>query len=370
MVRTNTGAKPDQRGLTLVELMIAMAVGVLLLLGVSLLFTQNRQSYRQNEELARIQENARFAIDELSRDLSMAGFFAEIVNVDNNDVHDSARNNAADCGQPGVNWLYNFAGGLVDGSVRIADQVTGGGGAAAQFSCIDAGTAVRPDTDVIGIRRTGGVPSFWNSLPAGGFAPACDLTLPAGAACQRPVPDRGVFVRENSAGVIMFHAADPDGVAAADTAIPLPFEDWEYTPRVYYVADVPGADGEPIPSLCRQRLDNTLAVSQFTLPECLVRGVEDLQIELGIDTDGDGAANAYLSNPDADDMRRAVSVRLYLLMRAIDIDVGYTDERTYTLGNTVAGPYRVGPFNDRFHRRVYTTTVSMRNLANVRQLGF
>ena len=65
-----------------------------------------------------------------------------------------------------------------------------------------------------------------------------------------------------------------------------------------------------------------------------------------------------------------MSVRLYLLMRAIDIDVGYTDERTYTLGNAAGGPNQVGPFNDRFHRRVYTTTVTMRNLNNIRRLGF
>jgi len=365
------GLKRNQRGLTLVELMIAMAVGVLLLLGVSLLFTQNRQSYRQNEELARIQEHARFAIDELSRDLSMAGFFAEIVNGGAVVTHAALAANAAECGPGGGDWAYDFAGGLLDGAVRVEDQVAGGAGAAAQFGCIPGGTAVRPNTDVIGVRRTGGVPSFWQSLPIGGVAPACDLTLPAGAACQRPVPARGVFVRENSTQVVIYHgSAALDAADPQLSAIPVPYEDWEYSPRVYYVRDVVEPDGDTVPTLCRQRLDNAVAgVTQF-VEECMVPGVEDLQIELGIDTNGDGAANAYVTNPDADDMRRAVSLRLYLLMRAIDIDVGYTDERTYTLGNTAAGPYQVGPFNDRFHRRVYTTTVAMRNLANIRQLGF
>ena len=365
------GLKRIQRGMTLVELMIAMAVGVLLLLGVSLLFTQNRQSYRQNEELARIQENARFAIEELSRDLSMAGFFAEIVNGGAVVVHAALPANANDCGAGGANWLYDFTGGLLDGAVRVADQVTGGADAAGEFSCIDAGLAVRPNTDVIGIRRTSGVPSFWDSLPAGGTAPNCDLTLPAGAACQRPVPAQGVFVRENSTQVVIYH-----GTAALDAgdvqlaAIPVPYEDWEYSPRVYYVRDVVQPDGDTVPTLCRQRLNNALAgVTQFA-EECIVEGVEDLQIELGIDTTGDGAANAYVNDFTVNNLDRAVSLRLYLLMRAIDIDVGYTDERTYTLGNTAAGSYQVGPFNDRFHRRVYTTTVAMRNLANLRQLGF
>jgi prepilin-type N-terminal cleavage/methylation domain-containing protein len=359
------GIHRNQRGLTLVELMIAMAIGVLLLLGVSLLFTQNRQSYRQNEELARIQENARFAIEELSRDLSMAGFFAEIVNGGAVVVHAALPANAADCG-PGAAWLYDFTGGLLDGAVRVDDQVAGGADAASQFGCIDAGAAVRPGTDVIGVRRTGGVPSFWASLPAGSVAPNCELTLPSGAACQRPVPARGVFVRENSTSVVIYH-----GTAALDASdpqlsiIPVPYEDWEYSPRVYYVRDVVEPDGDTVPTLCRQRLNNAAAGNTAFAEECIVPGVEDLQIELGIDTNGDGAANAYVSNPSADDTRRAVSVRLYLLMRAIDVDVGYTDERTYTLGNAPA----YSP-NDRFHRRVYTTTVAMRNLANIRQLGF
>jgi hypothetical protein len=52
-------------------------------------------------------------------------------------------------------------------------------------------------------------------------------------------------------------------------------------------------------------------------------------------------------------------------MRALQPDVGYTDERQYALGNVV-----IPPANDRFHRRVYSTTVTMRNLNNLRRLGF
>ena len=359
------GNRPGQKGLTLVELMIAMAIGVLLLLGVSLLFTQNRQSYRQNEEIARIQENARFAIDELGRDLAMAGFFAEMVNGGAVQLHPNLTGSPrlVDCGGAAA-WLTSFAGGLLDGAVRIADQVAGTGAATAEFGCVGAGTTIRAGTDMVGVRRTGGVPSFWASSVAG-VAPGCDLTLPSGASCIRPVPGQGVFVRENSTQAVLFHGAD----AGTVTMLP-PYEDWEYSPRVYYVADVDVA-GDIVPTLCRMRLNNDTAGSpQPYVEECLVPGVEDFQVELGIDTDGDGAANAYVSNPTVNDLRLAVSVRLYLLMRAIQIDVGYEDERQYTLGSAGGAPYQVGPFNDRFHRRVYTTTIAMRNLNNIRQLGF
>jgi len=342
-----------QRGLTLVELMIAMAIGVLLLLGIGLLFSQNRQSYRQNEEIARIQEHARFAIEELSRDLAMTGFFAEIVDSAAIVIDPAVAANAADCG-PGADWLYDFGGGLMDGAVRIADQATGAAAAAA-FGCLDAAT-FRAGTDVIGIRRTSGVASFWE---ADGVAPGCvNLRLPATASCVSPVPARGVFVRENGSQAVLYHGS-------AAPAVPTrPFEDWEYTPRVYYIRDV-NVDGNAIPTLCRRRLDNSVGGPQPMLEECLVPGVENMQIELGVDTDADGAANSYVSNPSLDDLRRAVSVRISLLLRAIQPDVGYTDQRQYVLGNA-----NIAAANDNFHRRVYTTTVTMRNLNNIRRLGF
>lgn len=346
-----------QLGLTLVELMIAMAIGVLLLFGISLLFTQNRQSFRQNEEIARIQENARFAITELSEDLAMAGFFGEIVDGGAITVDASATANATDCG-PGAPWLYDFTNGLLDGAVRIADQATAANGAAVQarFSCVDAAT-FRAGTDVIGFRRTSGVASFWEA--DGGVSPACvGLRMPDAVNCVNSVPGRGIFVRENGSQAVLYHGT----AALADPT--RPFEDWEYTPRIYYVRNV-DVGGNVIPTLCRRRLDNAVAGPQPLVEDCLVSGVENLQVELGVDTDGDGAANSYVSNPGAGDLERAVAVRVYLLMRALQPDVGYTDERQYALGNVV-----IPAANDRFHRRVYSTTVTMRNLNNVRRLGF
>ena len=348
-----------QRGLTLVELLIAVAIGVLLLLGISLLFSQNRQSFRQNEEIARIQENARFAITELSQDIAMAGFFAEIVDGAAITVDGSVAG-TEDCGPGGAPWLYDFANGLLDGAVRIADQATAADGAAVQarFDCVDAAT-FRAGTDVIGFRRTSGVAAFWEADPDGGISPACvNLRIPDGVNCVNAVPGRGIFVRENGTQAVLYSGAAPSAVPTR------PFEDWEYTPRIYYVRDV-DAGGNAIPTLCRMRLDNTVAGPQPLVEDCLVSGVENFQVELGVDTDGDGAANSYVSNPGAGDLERAVAVRIYLLMRALQPDVGYTDERQYALGNVV-----IAARNDRFHRRVYSTTVTMRNLNNMRRLGF
>jgi type IV pilus assembly protein PilW len=60
-----------------------------------------------------------------------------------------------------------------------------------------------------------------------------------------------------------------------------------------------------------------------------------------------------------------VSARVYVLARTLRPDPTYTNDKTYTLGDRV-----VGPFNDRFYRRVFTTTVMVRNVKNLQRLGF
>ncbi len=61
-----------QRGLTLVELMVALALSLLLLAGTIQIFISSKQSYRVQDALSRLQENSRAAVDLLSRDIRAA----------------------------------------------------------------------------------------------------------------------------------------------------------------------------------------------------------------------------------------------------------------------------------------------------------
>lgn len=61
------------QGLSLIEILIALAIGSLLVLGLVEVFAASRTSYQLSTGLARVQENGRFAMDYLQRDLRMAG---------------------------------------------------------------------------------------------------------------------------------------------------------------------------------------------------------------------------------------------------------------------------------------------------------
>ena len=63
-----------QRGLTLIELLIAMLIGTLLILGATSMFIANKRVYKEVDYQGRLAENARFAMEMMTRDLRMAGF--------------------------------------------------------------------------------------------------------------------------------------------------------------------------------------------------------------------------------------------------------------------------------------------------------
>ncbi len=75
MSKKSSRFSPAQRGLTLIELMIAMILGLLILLAVLYIFQGSRKTYGYNEELSRVQENGRIAIDIINNDLRMAGYY-------------------------------------------------------------------------------------------------------------------------------------------------------------------------------------------------------------------------------------------------------------------------------------------------------
>ena len=89
---------------------------------------------------------------------------------------------------------------------------------------------------------------------------------------------------------------------------------------------------------------------------CLVEGVEDMQLEFGIDTNDNGVPNQFVADPNTPDIDNAVVARVYLLLRGNSEISGYTNNKSYNLGQKV-----VAAKNDAYLRRVMTTTVQMRN---------
>ncbi|MCY1365078.1 Type IV Pilus-assembly protein W [compost metagenome] len=69
-----TGARGTQVGLSMVELLIALALGLLLMVGVTQVFLTTRQTYSTNDAIGRMQENGRFALSFISQSVRLGGY--------------------------------------------------------------------------------------------------------------------------------------------------------------------------------------------------------------------------------------------------------------------------------------------------------
>ena len=68
---------PAMSGLTLIELMVAMSIGLVLIGGALYVYSQSSNSYRAGDSVARLQETARFALDDMEANIRHAGYQTE-----------------------------------------------------------------------------------------------------------------------------------------------------------------------------------------------------------------------------------------------------------------------------------------------------
>ena len=138
-----------------------------------------------------------------------------------------------------------------------------------------------------------------------------------------------------------------------------------YVSRTYYIAtcnDCAGG-GDGIPTLKRVEL-----VNGELLTTSLAEGIENLQVEYGVDTDGDGRPDSFVVATGVTGVaplvwENVVSVRLHVLARNTQASQGYVDPRTYALGPAVS----VTPA-DSFKRSLMSATVRLVNVGGRREL--
>ena len=321
-----------QQGLSLVELMIAMVLALVLTAAVITVFANNRHSFNQDENIHSMQDDARHALRELTFDLSMAGHYGDLL-VPSAVTPDAGLTLTTDCGPVGApEWTYQTVEAGTGNTLSIValDNATAAE-AAANFSCIGGGE-FRDGTDVVGIKRV------------------------AGARTAAPTNGR-VYLRTNGTVGLLFK----EPAVAPSIAVPAPRADWEYRPSIYYIRNFAYEAGDGIPTLCKKVLRGA---SPGMTTECLAAGIEDLQVEYGIDVDGDGFANVYMPSPSLDELQSIVSARVALLARTTEADIRYKNDKTYSLSN--APDYSPG---DEFHRRVVSTTVSIQNIRSLNAMG-
>ncbi len=317
------------RGFSLVELLVSMLLGLLLSAGVISAYLGAKRNYLHEEQMARMQENARYAMRLLSRDLAMAGFFGGFPALDG--VAPGAV--STDCsdrdwvldGTHALELVNDYSGEVAPVSLH-----------ATVWNCLDS-AAIALNTDLLSIKRTAGEASLHRGIPA------ADLTASTVASW---------YLRLTSGRQPEWEKLRPIDLLKPTSAV-ASLSYWEAISRIFFIrrySDPDRAD-EDLPTLCMETLAGDAMTSR-----CLVEGVENLQLEFGIDTDADGVPNQYKSAPEGEEMQRAVTAKIHLLLRSITKIPGHKDDKSYTLGQTV-----LAAKHDGYLRHVFSTTVLLRN---------
>ncbi len=328
-----------QLGFSLVELMVALSIGVFLLAGALTVFGKTRDLYRTNDAAARLQETARYAMGTLESDLRMANYWGLMSRSDfvqNGPTLDPAN-------PPNVNTTYTLPAGLTGFAATIS-QCGGMWGVklpayveatdSYTYGCAAFGAGAVANADTLTIRRVSATPLTAAQL----------LT---------------------SNGRIKIQTSRVQGSLFANTTIPAGYAPPLSESRVlivngYYI-DQDSDERAGTPSLRRKQLDrNTAGNAPAILDRQIVPGVEDLQVELGADFNEDQNADYFVAPnvaiPAGDQI---VAVRVWLMVRAEQADLGYTDNNTYSYASRTGANVFVPA--DSFHRVLVSKTIALRN---------
>lgn len=342
-----------QRGFGIVELMVAMTLSLVLLGGVIALFATSRRNYEGNDHLARMQENGRFALDMISRDIRSAGYlgcaketpFTNTLTTTVNPLLWNFQSPAFGYQSNGTTWSPTLDTTLAPSAaavnsdvlvVRAPDPDFGAKRVTTLMATPMANVVVTPPSPVLEqymtvmIADCSAVSVFEVTSYAVGTGTIEHKVLSPASAVSPQVPSAG-------------NSTENLGYAFQQGSLVMPVRS-----VVYYVrASATAGNGN---SLWRR-------VGRLA-PEEVVEGVDSLQVLFGVDTNGDRIIDGdYRDASSVTDWGAVVGIRLGILLRSVEEYGKNPDTAHIVLGQTIAAAA------DNRERLTLSTTVAVRNEA-------
>jgi type IV pilus assembly protein PilW len=376
------------RGLSLVELMIALALGLLVVAAIIQLFIGSRATYMSNEAVARVQENSRFAMEILKRelrDVGTHGFCAARMEIRNhlNPGCNNWTDAIFDAGRAFVGWEYAGTGrGAVFDGIKSDEDLVPASGNLGYWTSLDAdgneidlpafldGRVVR-GSDVLVVRRPEVVPG----VTAAGNTPPNANAITTDPNSHGIRENEIVLITNCTTGADLFqNRSNPNAGALSagsgscsnpgpgninnlnwSTAYDDTMQIFRIHVNAYYVG-YNATTGEP--GLYRTRINQGTA---NVTHEELVSGVENMQLLYGYslpaEQGGDGqTVNFWLPADEVPNWEFVIGARVALIVRSPDSMGAGSMQQTFDLISTSY----VAPEDMRL-RQPFTTSISLRN---------
>jgi type IV pilus assembly protein PilW len=327
-----------QKGFSLIEVMVAMTIGLVISALVVTIFSASSATYKVADSVGALQETGRVAMDSIDRDVQMAGFRG----CNSNNVQSSG---------PLINVITTPTAYANDLATSIQGYEYTGPGWTPALPAALTGAAPAPvaGSDVLVVRVPVGIPGTLSGPMA---SPTSDIPLfnTAGFAVNDNVfiadcNESAAFKISGFAGTSVQHTLAKNNNASlgrvfAEDALVMHFET-----HAYYVAP---SSRNPATETSLWTMIGTAA------PVEVVEDVEGIQIQYGEDTDADYVANVFRKANNVVDFTQVVALQVNLLLR------GARFNETQAITNYVYNGQTVVPA-DRYTRRVYTATIQLRN---------
>ena len=339
---------PSRAGFTLVEMMVAMTIGLFLLIGMATLTASHSLSSQELDKTSRQIESARYAMQVVGDDVNLAGFYGTF----------APKQATISTPDPCATTVANLGFDNTTSPVTVPAPAYGYVPGAVPPTCL---TNFASNTGIVVVRRVSSV-----SIAIGAALPG-ETYIQVAECSTDPKP----FIIDSNSASFTLHQKDCSSIAPIR----------KYMVRTYYVSTCDVCSGSKVDTTPTLKVAELVSGTISITP--LSEGIQDLEADYGVDLDNDGAVDCYVRDPGVDNTAtcaswasapgwtsgtqnwgNVVTVRLHVLGRNTESSANWLDTRTYDMG--LAGTE--GPFNDAFKRHVYSAVLRIANVAGRREL--
>ena len=261
----NIARRHSQRGLSLIELMISITIGLLILSAMATLFANQSRTRSELDKSNRMIDNGRYSLEVLSGNLRLAGFYGTL--------------NPSSVALPGAlpdpcSTTMTDVAAAIPLHAQGYDAAGAGADIASPPSCVPA--TLKTGSDIFVIRRVD------TSDPIAQTAAVSGTPYLQASQCQYDSPSTPYKVDSTPAN---FTLRQKNCTTSSTT----PYAELRRMMVQIYFVDSENETGDGIPTLKRIELNEAGAMVEVPL----VEGIEFMQVDYGLDATADGAADSY-----------------------------------------------------------------------------
>ena len=324
----------NTHGFSLVELLIAMSVGLIIISGAFAMHSSTRKAQSLNEMQMDMVADARFAIEMISYDLRHAGMYGgtnkeSLISCTSSEPIACTASSAGEslptaaAGDCAVGWYYDLRTPVFATDGSAINPYSG--------TCIPASEGHVGGTDILEVHYA-------------------DSNEPAALLANQ------VYVRSNAINGRLFVGTTQPVIDAYDANALT--GNHQLHANVYYISDHTDAAGDGIPSLRRVALINGPAMQN----QVLVSGVANMQVQFGEDVDGDENIDRYVDPDSVGNWSNVYAAKIWLLMRSDDQVPGVDTTKSFSIAGEA--PANFGGVDD-YRYFLVTSVVNLRNMKQI-----